>query len=166
VDKVNRENHFSHADVETRSFQGDLIVTRQVGNLSAAERAASAVTGLLLTLISARRGAPLIRAATAVAGVALLARSYAGHCGMKAAATGHTSLLQGLADQWRLMSGRAGPTARGLPGSPAHAAASGAIDESVDESFPASDPPASRIPDEPPSNAEAKWAAARKAGLA
>jgi hypothetical protein len=34
------------------------------------------------------------------------------------------------------------------------------VDESVRESFPASDPPATRQPDEPPMNAEAKWAAA------
>ena len=34
------------------------------------------------------------------------------------------------------------------------------IDESIKQSFPASDPPASQLPDEPPANAEAKWAAA------
>lgn len=34
------------------------------------------------------------------------------------------------------------------------------VDESVQESFPASDPPASGLPDEPPVNAEEKWAAA------
>jgi hypothetical protein len=39
-----------------------------------------------------------------------------------------------------------------------------AVDESVEESFPASDPPASRLPDEPPANAEAKWRAAAAAG--
>lgn len=38
-----------------------------------------------------------------------------------------------------------------------------AVDESVKGSFPASDPPGSRLPDEPPSNAEAKWEAARAA---
>jgi hypothetical protein len=32
-------------------------------------------------------------------------------------------------------------------------------DEASIESFPASDPPASRIPDDPPSNADEKWAA-------
>jgi hypothetical protein len=41
-------------------------------------------------------------------------------------------------------------------------AASKAVDESAKESFPASDPPASGLPDKPPANAEAKWAAAAK----
>ncbi len=36
----------------------------------------------------------------------------------------------------------------------------GAVDESLRESFPASDPPASHIPDVPPSNAQDKWQAA------
>ena len=34
------------------------------------------------------------------------------------------------------------------------------VDESSRESFPASDAPASHLPDVPPSNADAKWAAA------
>ena len=37
------------------------------------------------------------------------------------------------------------------------------VDESVRESFPASDPPSSHTPDKPPVNADAKWAAARAA---
>jgi hypothetical protein len=37
-----------------------------------------------------------------------------------------------------------------------------AVDDSIKQSFPASDPPASRIPDKPPVNAEAKWEAAGK----
>jgi hypothetical protein len=53
-----------------------------------------------------------------------------------------------------------GKVSSAAPGSPAYAAASDAIDESVEESFPASDPPASRIRDVPPVNAEAKRAAA------
>jgi hypothetical protein len=38
--------------------------------------------------------------------------------------------------------------------------ASEAIDRSLQETFPASDPPASHRPDEPPANADAKWKAA------
>ncbi|MDB6085742.1 MAG: hypothetical protein JWN43_3623 [Gammaproteobacteria bacterium] len=34
------------------------------------------------------------------------------------------------------------------------------IDGPLKDSFPASDPPASHLPDEPPSNADEKWAAA------
>jgi hypothetical protein len=33
------------------------------------------------------------------------------------------------------------------------------VEESEVETFPASDPPSSRMPDNPPSNAEAKWEA-------
>lgn len=40
--------------------------------------------------------------------------------------------------------------------------ASDAIDRSLQETFPASDPPASRQPDVPPANADAKWKAADK----
>lgn len=36
-------------------------------------------------------------------------------------------------------------------------------DDTVKQSFPASDPPASHLPDVPPVNADAKWAAARAA---
>ncbi len=38
--------------------------------------------------------------------------------------------------------------------------ASRTVDEAARESFPASDPPASTLPDKPPANADAKWAAA------
>lgn len=31
------------------------------------------------------------------------------------------------------------------------------VDESAKDSFPASDPPASHLPDKPPANAEEKW---------
>lgn len=51
--------------------------------------------------------------------------------------------------------------AQGQP--PTQAATPRAVDDSISQSFPASDPPASRAPDEPPVNAQAKWAAAAKA---
>jgi hypothetical protein len=38
----------------------------------------------------------------------------------------------------------------------------GEIDETLAATFPASDPSASHRPDEPPSNADEKWAAARR----
>jgi Protein of unknown function (DUF2934) len=34
------------------------------------------------------------------------------------------------------------------------------IDKTLEDSFPASDPPASRLPDKPPSNAAEKWQSA------
>jgi hypothetical protein len=40
------------------------------------------------------------------------------------------------------------------------AAASDAVDASLKDSFPASDPPTTQGPDEPPANAAAKWKAA------
>lgn len=46
---------------------------------------------------------------------------------------------------------------------PTKAATTRAVDDSIRESFPASDPPASRIPDKPPVNANAKWDAAAQA---
>jgi hypothetical protein len=43
------------------------------------------------------------------------------------------------------------------------AAASEAVDASSKDSFPASDPPATQRPDEPPANAAEKWKAAGEA---
>lgn len=37
------------------------------------------------------------------------------------------------------------------------------VDESLEETFPASDAPASHLPDTPPANAAAKWRAAKRA---
>ena len=45
----------------------------------------------------------------------------------------------------------------------AHHAESKAVDEAVKESFPASDAPASGLPDTPPVNADEHWAAASEA---
>jgi hypothetical protein len=37
-----------------------------------------------------------------------------------------------------------------------------AVDQSSEQSFPASDPPGTHLPDVPPSNVDAKWEAAKK----
>jgi hypothetical protein len=138
-------------------------MTQQTGNLSDTERAVSALIGLSLSILSLRRGTLWLRGLSGVAAAGLLARASAGHCGVKAALAGHSSLREGIVDQWHGMSGRGRPPGNGMPGSPFHAATSDAAHESVDESFPASDPPASRLPDVPPVNAEAKWDAVRAA---
>jgi uncharacterized membrane protein len=105
-------------------------------NLSSAERVTSALFGVALSLLAIRRGGPLTRLLTGAVGAGLIARAYAGYCPVKAAALGQSAELAHQSDL---------------------------IDEAIDESFPASDPPASRLADEPPINAEAKWAAARQA---
>jgi len=46
------------------------------------------------------------------------------------------------------------------PAEPAPMAAS--VDQTSKDSFPASDPPASHLPDVPPANAEDKWRAAEE----
>jgi len=46
---------------------------------------------------------------------------------------------------------------------PERKAKNGTVEEAGKESFPASDPPASGLPDKPPANADEKWKAARKA---
>ncbi len=75
------------------------------GNLSRGERIGSAVLGLGLLLLM-RRGNPLLRIAGGALGASLVGRAVAGHCGMKAAMTGETSLKQGLTDQWHRTVGR------------------------------------------------------------
>lgn len=139
-------------------------MTTQHGNLSSAERATSAAMGVGLTLMALSRGPAFLRALSGILAGALFARAAAGHCAVKSALIGHTTLAEGAKDQWHGMAGTARARVDGLPGSPAHVSKSQAVDQSVDDSFPASDPPASRLPDEPPSNAEAKWATARAAG--
>jgi hypothetical protein len=138
-------------------------MSQQTGNLTTTERAVSAVIGVALAVLT-RRASPLVRTIAGGTTAALLARAWAGHCGIKSALQGHTSVAGGMADQWDRMGGVSRTGTTGLPGSPAHTSYSQAVDRSVDESFPASDPPASRLPDEPPSNADAKWSAARAAG--
>ena len=46
---------------------------------------------------------------------------------------------------------------------PARPRSSEAVDDSLESTFPASDPPASHLPDVPPANAAAKWKAAEAA---
>lgn len=70
-------------------------------NLSDAERATSAIFGVGLSILAARRGSPLFRLLAGVAGTSLIGRAIAGHCGMKAAVTGQSTLKRGLQDQWR-----------------------------------------------------------------
>ncbi|GAC1669592.1 MAG: hypothetical protein NVS9B2_14470 [Steroidobacteraceae bacterium] len=43
---------------------------------------------------------------------------------------------------------------------PTPAASSNGVDDALRDTYPASDPPSSHLPDEPPANAEAKWQAA------
>ena len=138
----------------------------QTGNLSAVERTVSTAFAVVLSALALRGRSPLIRAVAGTASAALLARAVAGHCAVKGALRGDCSIFEGIADQWSGMSGTGRAERHGFPGSPAHKARSEAVDESVSESFPASDPPASRLPDDPPVNADAKWAAARAAKAA
>jgi hypothetical protein len=48
-------------------------------------------------------------------------------------------------------------------GEPTQAASTKGVDDALKDTYPASDPPASHLPDEPPANAEAKWEAAAAA---
>jgi hypothetical protein len=139
-------------------------MTKQTGNLSTGERILSGAIGSALTLLALQSRRPLFRVAAGLAGSALLTRAAAGHCAAKSVLQGHGTLAEGVRDQWSHLTRRAHRLADGMPGSPVHAHKSEAIDKSVEESFPASDPPASHLPDEPPVNADAKWAAARAAG--
>jgi hypothetical protein len=79
-----------------------------------------------------RPGSLWLRAFSGVAAASLLARAFAGHGGVKAALAGHSSLREGIEDQWRGMAGPSRPAGNGMPGSPVHAAISDAVDESVD----------------------------------
>lgn len=135
----------------------------QTGNLSPGERIGSAILAVALPALLFRRRNPLLRAVAGAATSALVARAVAGHCGVKSAMAGHTSLRQGLWDQWKCLLAGGRESREGLPGSPAHQRKSHTIDQAIDESFPASDPPGSQLPDEPPANAAAKWAAAARA---
>lgn len=137
----------------------------QAGNLSTGERALSALLGLALGAVALRTRSGSARFAASSLGLGLLTRAAAGHCAAKSALMGHSTLAEGVRDQWCHLTRERSALRDGVPGSPLHTQKSEAVDEAVSESFPASDPPASRIPDEPPVNAEAKWEAARRANL-
>jgi len=90
------------------------------GNLKGAERIASALFGIGLTLVAARRGGPLFRILMATAGTSLIGRAVAGHCAVKAAATGQSTFRQGIQDQWRRTSANGQQLAQSLwPGNTA-----------------------------------------------
>ena len=135
----------------------------QSGNLSPSERSISALAGAAGLLAAAR--APLVwRGLLGLAGLGLIARAAAGHCAVKSVLRGDATLGESVAAQWSRMRPDTARPSGALPGSPQYERKSRAIDQAVEESFPASDPPASRLPDEPPANADAKWRAAAAAG--
>jgi hypothetical protein len=112
---------------------------KQAQNSSPAGRSASGALGAVFLVIAARQTHMLLRAGAAIAGVVLLARAFGGY-----------RTLDGASSSALGSRSRAGA----------------AIDDSIEASFPASDPPASRLPDEPPSNADEKWEAVKAAGKA
>jgi len=76
---------------------------QQRGNLAPRERWISVLSGIGLALASLTRGTTAIRSLGAIAGLSLIARGAAGHCAMKAALAGETSLREGVRDQWARM---------------------------------------------------------------
>lgn len=76
-------------------------MNRSSGNLSGGERAFSAISGVALSIFGASRGGPILRVLASTAGAALLARAFAGHCAMKAALSGESTLREGALEQWR-----------------------------------------------------------------
>jgi hypothetical protein len=133
---------------------------RTNGNLGSGERVVSALLGLAFSLLALRRDSGgVTRAVAGVTGAALLARSFAGHCAVKAAVTGESSLSEGVAEQMRHIKRRGNGLLRRAELTAAEISAR--VDEAVEETFPASDPVAVSLRDDPPANAEALWAAAR-----
>jgi hypothetical protein len=125
-------------------------MNRREQNLTDFERTLSGLLGLTLACLALReRSAPGARALSGVVGAGLLVRAATGRCAVKAALSDQRARPETIAEP---------PTSTRATG---HAER---LDEALEGSFPASDPPASQLPDEPPSNADEKWAAA-KAGL-
>ena len=84
------------------------------GNVSGIERALSIAAGLGLTLLAARSGGAFRRMAASTLGMSLLTRGAAGYCGMKAAATGEASVIEGAREQWQRVRGVVGQGAAGI----------------------------------------------------
>ena len=103
------------------------------GNLSQTERTTSALLGLGLTVLALSRASGALRAVSAVAAAGLLARAASGHCGVKSALAGETTLAEGLRDQFNSFVPSERTASHGLPGSPRHQQRSQAVDQSVDE---------------------------------
>ena len=122
----------------------------QPQNLSEFERTLSALFGVSLSCLALRSSSLSgIRALAGAAGVALLVRAATGRCAVKAALLGEGVRLETIAEPPASNSDASTHSAR--------------VDEALEGTFPASDPPASRLPDEPPRNAADKWEAARSA---
>ena len=121
----------------------------QSQNLSEFERALSGLVGASLSILALRSSSTLAaRAVSGLIGTGLLIRAATGRCAVKAALLGEGVRLETIAEP---------------PASNHVSTHSARVDEGLEGTFPASDPPASRLPDEPPRNADAKWAAARAA---
>lgn len=100
-----------------------------------------------LTCLALReRSAPAVRALSGVVGVGLLTRAATGRCAVKAAVSAERARPETVAEP---------PVV-----SPRESAHATRLDDALEGSFPASDPLASQLPDEPPSNADEKWAEA------
>lgn len=84
---------------------------QQRGNLGPTERWISIVSGAGLLFASLMRGNLFSRYAGAAAGLSLLARGTAGHCGVKAAITGETTMREGLRDEWSYLRSSIGGSA-------------------------------------------------------
>jgi uncharacterized membrane protein len=76
-------------------------VNEHSGNLSRIERIGSAVLGVGATVLVARRGGPIAKLLGGALAASLIGRAFAGHCAVKAALTGQSSLKEGLTDQWQ-----------------------------------------------------------------
>jgi ferritin-like metal-binding protein YciE len=86
-------------------------MTQQQGNLGPTERWISIVSGTGLLLAALVRGGAIGRYVGAAAGLSLLARGTAGHCAMKSALTGETTLREGVRDEWSHLRSRIGGSA-------------------------------------------------------